>query len=310
MITIRHERVTDYATIGEVHAQAFGNRAVEATIVALLRQRRAFDPELSLVAEIDGHVIGHVLFSPYRMRLLGQTILAVNLAPIAVVRKYQGQGIGGQLILEGHALAAARGYLVSFLLGHTSYYSRFGYQTHAFGSAQVVVRSDEIFGDVLETRGPTNEDVGMLHTLWLHEEGAVDMAIEPGFDLLDWLSPNPAILATVYTRDGAIVGYTRMHKNEPTSPSVFLASDHEAARSIVATMARMSKSAIHETGYILPLHPFSASVKAFGSANCIAQNASMACSLGPSPLYDYLALVQSGQRPPGRVIWHTSFDFE
>ena len=94
MITIRHERVTDYATIGEVHAQAFGNRAVEAAIVALLRQRRAFDPELSLVADIDGRVIGHVLFSPYKIRLLGQTIPAVNLAPIAVEPKFQGEGIG------------------------------------------------------------------------------------------------------------------------------------------------------------------------------------------------------------------------
>jgi putative acetyltransferase len=136
------------------------------------------------------------------------------------------------------------------------------------------------------------------------------MAIEPGFDLLDWLSPNPAIVATVYRRDGAIVGYTRIHIKEPTSPHVFLASDHEAARAIVATMAQTSKSAINETVYVLPLHPFSASAKAFGSANCIAQNASMACSLGPSPLNDYLALVQSGQRQPGRVTWPNCFDLE
>ena len=310
MITIRQEQITDYATIGELHARAFGNRAAESTIVALLRQRRAFDPELSLVAEIDGRLIGHALFSPYQIRLLGLTIPAVNLAPIAVDPKYQGQGIGGQLILEGHRLAVAKGDLVSFLLGHTSYYPRFGYQTHAFGSAQVMVRSDEILGNVLDTRSPKNEDVARLHALWLHEEGAVDMAIEPGLDLLDWISPNPDIRATVYTRNEAIVGYTRMHIQEPTSPRVFLALDHEAARSMVITMAHTSKSAIPETEYILPLHPFSASAKAFGHANCIAQNASMACSLGPSPLNDYLEFVQRGQRPPGRVTWPTCFDLE
>jgi putative acetyltransferase len=310
MITIRQELVTDYATIGELHARAFGNRAVESTIVALLRQRRAFDPVLSLVAEIDGKVVGHVLFSPYQIRLLDQTIPAVNLAPIAVDPKYQGQGIGGQLVLKGHRLAVARGYLVSFLLGHTSYYPRFGYRTHAFGSARVVVRSDEIFGNLLDTRSPTNEDVAKLHALWLHEESAVDMAIEAGLDLLDWLSPNPAIQATVYTRDGDIVGYTRIHIKEPTSPRVFLALDHEAARAMVITMAHIPKSAIPETGYILPLHPFSASAKAFGHANCIAQNACMACSLGPSRFNDYLAFVQSGQRPPGRIIWPNSFDLE
>ncbi|MGZ3610048.1 MAG: GNAT family N-acetyltransferase [Ktedonobacteraceae bacterium] len=308
MITIRHEQVTDYATIGELHGRAFGNRAAEATIVALLRQRRAFDPELSLVAEIDGRVIGHALFSPYQIRLLGQTIPAVNLSPIAVEPKYQGQGIGSQLILEGHRLAATRGYLVCFLLGHTSYYPRFGYKTHAFGSAQVLVRSDEILGSALDTRGPTNEDPSMLYRLWFHEESAVDMSIEPGLDLLDWISPNPEIRATVYTRDEAIVSYTRMHIQEPTSPRVFLASDYKAARAIVATMAQTPKSALHETGYILPLHPFSASAKAFGHANCIAQNACMACSLGPSQFNDYLARVESGQRPPGRVTWPTCFD--
>ena len=248
MITIRQELVADYATIGELHARAFSNRAVESTIVALLRQRRAFDPELSLVAEIDGKVVGHVLFSPYQIRLLDQTIPAVNLAPIAVDPKYQGQGIGGQLFPKGHRLAAARGYLVSFLLGHTSYYPRFGYRTHAFGSARVVVRSDEIFGNLLDTRSPTNEDVAMLHELWLHEEGAVDMAIVPGLDLLDWLSPNPAIQATVYTRDGDIVGYTRIHIKDPTSPRVFLALDHGAARAIVITMAHTSKSAYTKLG--------------------------------------------------------------
>ena len=136
------------------------------------------------------------------------------------------------------------------------------------------------------------------------------MAIEPGLDLLDWLSPNPDMITTVYTRDGAIVGYTRMHIQEPASPRVFLASDYEAARAIVATMAQTSKSAIHQTEYILPLHPFSASTKAFGHANCIAQNACMACSLGSSPFNDYLALVQCGQRPPGRVTWSTCFDLE
>jgi predicted N-acetyltransferase YhbS len=99
-ILIRPERVTDYAEISSLHACAFGNRLGEPLIVALHRQRRAFDPELSLVAEIDGRLIGHVLFSPHHIRLLGSTVPAVNLAPIAVQPAYQGQGIGGQLITE------------------------------------------------------------------------------------------------------------------------------------------------------------------------------------------------------------------
>ncbi|MDQ6660501.1 MAG: GNAT family N-acetyltransferase, partial [Chloroflexota bacterium] len=87
---IRPERVTDYAEIGSLHARAFGNRPGESIIVALHRQRSAFDPELSLVAESNGRVVGHVLFSPHQMRLLDQTIPTVNLAPIAVDPAYQG----------------------------------------------------------------------------------------------------------------------------------------------------------------------------------------------------------------------------
>ena len=179
---------------------------------------------------------------------------------------------------------------------------------HAFGSAQVVVLTNELTQEILDTHGPTNEDIPALNELWLHEEGAVDMALEPGLDLLDWLSPNPAIQATVYTRANEVVGYTRTHTEEPSRPHVFLARDHEAARAIVTTIAHTLKSGVSGTEYILPLHPSSASAEAFGDATCYAWDASMACSLGPSPLDDYLARLQSRQRPPGRVIWPVAFD--
>ncbi|HEY8285015.1 MAG TPA: hypothetical protein VIJ28_11575 [Chloroflexota bacterium] len=63
-MTIRPEAAADYAAIADLHARAFGHRTGEALVVALLRHRGSFDPELSLVAEMDGRVVGHVLFSP------------------------------------------------------------------------------------------------------------------------------------------------------------------------------------------------------------------------------------------------------
>jgi putative acetyltransferase len=307
---IRPERVTDYSEIALLNAIAFGNRAVEASIVALLRQRRTFDPELSLVAERDGRVIGHVLFSPYKLRLLDRTIPAVNLAPLAMHPAYQGQGIGGQLINEGHRIAREKGYEVSVLLGHPTYYPRFGYHTHAYGTAQMVISMNAIHEDRLETRSPTNEDVSLLHNLWLHEEGAVDMVFEPDSDLLAWLSPNPGIRADVYLRNKEVVGYTRIQVGEPTRPHTFLARDHQAALAMVATIDHAWRTNTAETEYILPLHPFSASAQTFGSATatCQSMSAAMACSLGPGPLDDYLAQVRTGQRPPGRLIWPVAFD--
>src|SRR5947209_10246289 len=164
-LIIRPECIADYATIGDLQARAFGNRVSEPLVVALLRRRRSFDPELSLVAEIDGRIIGHVLFSPHQIRLLDQTVPAVNLAPIAVDPAFQGQGIGSRLIAEGHAVAAARGYTISFLLGHPTYYPRFGYRTRAYGSAQLAVSIDALPDDLLEIHDPTNGDVPALYEL-------------------------------------------------------------------------------------------------------------------------------------------------
>lgn len=307
-LLIQPESLTDYAEIAALHLRAFGNRADVPPIVALQRQRREFDPELSLVAKIDGRMVGHVLFSPYRMRLLSSTISAVNLSPIAVEPAYQGQGIGGRLIREGHAVAASKGSTVSILLGHPTYYPRFGYHTHAFGSAQLALPAPIPSYEQLEVRGPTEEDVSTLCELWQREEQDVDMALEPGRDLLDWLSPHPAIKAVVYTTNDAIVGYTRLSRDEPTRPQVFLARDADAARAMVSTIAQTRKPDTSETEYILPLHPLSASTATLGEAQCSSWEAGMACELGPSLLPDYLALIREKRHPVGRPIWPVAFD--
>lgn len=314
-ILIRPERVADYAAIARLNVRAFGNRSVEAIIVALHRQRRAFDPELSLVAEINGQIVGHVLFSPHQMRLLNQTMPVVNLAPLAVDPTYQSQGIGGQLITEGHRIAAAKAYRMSVLLGHPTYYPRFGYHTHAYGVTQLALSNDvldTLHESLLETHGPISENVSLLCDLWQSEKGAVDMVFEPDEDLLDWLSPNPAIRAEVYLRDNVVVGFTRIDRGEPTKPRAFLARDAEAARAMVATMNHVWRKGAERTEYMLPLHPYSASAQAFGAANatCETWSPAMAYAFGPGPLDDYLAQVRARQRPPGRIIWPVAFDLD
>ncbi len=308
-MNIRPEKVQDYAAIAEVNIRAFDERLAEALIVALHRQRTGFDPELSLVAEIDGEVVGHVLFSPQTIRLMGQDVKAVNLAPIAVDPAHQRKGIGVALIQFGHEIAQNKGYALSFLLGHPTYYPRFGYHTHVYGEASVNVPIQPlpVVGGLnanLPTRAPVQKDVPVLRKLWLHEEGNVDFAIVPGDSLADWLSPNPLIQARVYLHYDRVVGYTRIKTTEPGRPLLFLAQDAHIAQLMAADIGHGLPS------ITLPLHPYSASASAFSGAAVKAWDAGMACRLAPSPFDEFYARLQAGERLPGRPVWPSAFDME
>lgn len=298
---IRAERLHDYAAIAAVEARAFKGNTSVAMIVALHRHRAAFDPDLSLVAEIDGQIVGHVLFSPQTIRLLGEDVRAVNLSPLAVDPAYQRQGIGGALIRAGHEIAQGKGYALSFLLGHPWYYPRFGYQTGVYGVSSIEVSTADLRGlPPLETRKPTESDIPALRDLWRHEEGNVDFAIDPGGAYLDWVSPNPAVEALVYLREGRIVGFTRTSEKTPSSPRVFLAADHDAARSMAARLGVTT----------LLLHPYSASASAFGVPTANGWDAGMACPLAPSPYDEFITRLRNGERLPGRPVWGVEFELE
>ena len=305
-IAIRPETVTDYAAIADLHARAFGCRSSEALIVAMHRHRRAFDADLSLVAVRDEHVVGHVLFSTHQLRLCDQDVAAVNLAPIAIDPACQRQGIGGQLIAEGHRVAAVKGHQLSFVLGHTAYYPRFGYRTHAYGAAQTRIVVTAHHAAALQGHSPVDADLPALRALWRLDEAAVDFALDPGPDLLDWLSPNPAVQATVYTLDGQVVGYSRIHAAEPDKPRVFLARTGAHARSMASLIAYNAQA----SQLSLPIHPAAVAATGFGLLACESWAAGMACELAPSPLPEYLAHVEAGQRKPGRVTWPPAFDLE
>ncbi len=110
---IRQEKVSDYeavyALIEEAFASAEHADGNEQDLVEALRKGRAFIPELSLVAEIDHQLAGHILFT--KANVGDQEVLA--LAPLAVKPKYQRQGVGTALILEEHKRAKELGYQYS-----------------------------------------------------------------------------------------------------------------------------------------------------------------------------------------------------
>ena len=123
MVIIRPERPEDSFQIRHVNELAFG-RPAEADLVDKLR--RACGDALSLVAEDDGAIVGHILFTPVVVE--GQPALGMGLAPMAVRPGHQRQGIGSQLVRRGLDSLRERGCPFVVVVGHPEYYPRFGFE--------------------------------------------------------------------------------------------------------------------------------------------------------------------------------------
>ena len=124
MTTIRHEQPVDEAAVRAVNLKAFDGPD-EATIVEALRANG--HALISFVAEIDGRVVGHVMFSPMTIQAPQGTITKIQLAPLAVLPEYQGRSVGSALVWRGLEECRALGYDCVFVLGHRTYYPRFGF---------------------------------------------------------------------------------------------------------------------------------------------------------------------------------------
>lgn len=126
MVIIREENAADYAAVDRVNERAFGRRE-EAELVAMLH--RSGKIILSLVALQDEQVVGHILFTPMRIkRETGPDVPAVGIGPVAVLPEFQRSGIGSVLMEKGLEQCRLTGQRIVFVLGHPAYYPRFGFQ--------------------------------------------------------------------------------------------------------------------------------------------------------------------------------------
>ncbi|MCD0452519.1 N-acetyltransferase [Actinocorallia sp. API 0066] len=121
---IRRELPSDVAAVRDVVAAAFGGpHAAEAPLVDALRADPAWIPALSLVAELGGDVVGHVLCT----RGHAGDVAALGLAPLAVRPDVQRSGVGSALMHAVLGAADARNEPFVALLGDPDYYARFGF---------------------------------------------------------------------------------------------------------------------------------------------------------------------------------------
>jgi len=125
MIAVREEREGDRQEIRRVNEAAFGQPA-EADLVEALRAHSAVT--VSLVAEVDGQIVGHILFSPVSISEAGEKIEIAGLAPMAVIPSHQRQRIGSLLVKQGLEDCRRAGVQAVVVLGHPDYYPRFGFR--------------------------------------------------------------------------------------------------------------------------------------------------------------------------------------
>jgi putative acetyltransferase len=130
---IREEKPDDTPAIRSINEAAFGGPD-ETALVENLRSEGAV--LLSLVAELDHQIVGHILFSRMSIETASGPVPAVALAPVAVLPDHQRQGIGRRLIRDALKLLRERGERIVIVLGHPEYYRQFGFSTEKTQSLQ------------------------------------------------------------------------------------------------------------------------------------------------------------------------------
>ncbi len=125
MITIRQETTSDIDSVREINELAF-KQPDEAILVDKLR--KSCKNILSLVAELDNKIVGHILFSQVVIDSTKGVIKGMGLGPMATLPEYQRQGIGAGLINTGLGILTKSNCPFVVVLGHPTYYPRFGFE--------------------------------------------------------------------------------------------------------------------------------------------------------------------------------------
>ena len=131
-IKIRLETPVDYSNVERITREAFWNHHVpgcdEHYLAHVLRQAECFLPKLDFVAELDGSVVGNIMYT--KARIVGDDAVeypVLSFGPISVLPEVQGRGIGGRLIRHTLALAKEMGHTAVLIYGDPDYYCRFGF---------------------------------------------------------------------------------------------------------------------------------------------------------------------------------------
>ncbi len=157
---IREEQPSDIEKICKVNEEAFETKA-EAILVNSLRDTGC--SFISLVAETETKVVGHILFTPVELSGNKNNLKIMGLAPMAVLSQYQNKGIGSKLVQTGLEHCKSLGYDAVVVLGHPDYYPKFGFVPSVkFGIKSEYDVPDEVFMILELTPGSLKHHEGVI----------------------------------------------------------------------------------------------------------------------------------------------------
>lgn len=133
MLVIRNERKEDYQIVEEITRKAFYNvytpGCMEHYLVHVMREHEDFIPELDFVLELDGQVIGNIMYTKARLTdEKGMEKEILTFGPVSILPEYQRKGYGKQLIEHSCRKAAELGYDVIVILGSPANYVGCGFR--------------------------------------------------------------------------------------------------------------------------------------------------------------------------------------
>ncbi|MEW9096102.1 MAG: N-acetyltransferase [Clostridiaceae bacterium] len=131
-IIIRQETERDYKISEHIIEKAFEDADYsdhkEQFLVERLRKSDVFVPELSLVAELDGEIVGHIMLTKLLIKNDEEEYESLALAPVSVLPQHRNKSIGSKLIIESLKIAKELQFKSVIVLGHDEYYPRFGFK--------------------------------------------------------------------------------------------------------------------------------------------------------------------------------------
>ncbi len=166
-IEIRQEQSQDHEAVYNLTEKAFrempyGNHD-EQELVGRLRKSSAFIPELSMVAIVNGEIVGHIMLTRNRIINDREVFESLTLGPVSVPPEFQRKGIGSLLIRAAHEKARGMGYTSVLLVGHEKYYPRFGYRpASGFGILSPIEVPDPVFMAVELVPGALQDVAGTV----------------------------------------------------------------------------------------------------------------------------------------------------